>query len=100
MTKWIIALGVLIIIGVGLWWSGIVTNFMTNLQPSEQTATTTPQVATTPEPVSDLPTANNDTSNAALAQDSVAIDAQITSLAGDSTGIDASLNDKPVTQEF
>jgi hypothetical protein len=102
MTKWIIGLGVLVIIGAGLWWSGVIATLMPKAAvTTEQQATTTPQQQTQQQaPVSDLPTAGTDNSDAALVQDSAAVDAQLTSLNSDSATIDNSMNDKPVTQEF
>ena len=102
MTKWIIGLGVLVIVGVGLWWSGVISNLMPGASvATQQQATTTPQQQTqTQQPVSDLPTASNDASDAALLQDSAAVDAQLQSLNTDSSNIDSSMNDKPVSQEF
>jgi cytoskeletal protein RodZ len=100
MTKWIIAVGVLVIIGVGLWWSGVLSSFMPKAAPAvQQQATTTPQQQTQ-QPVSDLPTAGSDNSDAALVQDSAAVDAQIKSLNSDSSNIDSGMNDKPINQEF
>ena len=40
----------------------------------------------------------SDTSDAALDQDTAAVDAQLSAAAADSTSADNSLNDKPVTQ--
>jgi hypothetical protein len=99
MTKWIIGLGILVIIGVGLWWGGVFSSFMPSTPPPAPVATTTPQEET-PAPVSDLPTQSNDASDAAILQDTAAIDAQMTSLDSDSANVDNGLNDKPVTQEF
>lgn len=99
MTKWIIGLGILIIVGIALWWSGVIANFMPKPAETAQQATSTPQQQTQ-QPVSDLPTAGTDASDEALLQDSAAIDAQLTSLNSDSANIESSLNDKPVTQEF
>lgn len=99
MTKWIIAIGVLIIAGVGLWWSGVLSTWMPKPAPAvQQQATTTPQQTT--QPVSDLPTSGGDNSDAALVQDSAAVDAQIKSLGSDSSNIDSGMNDKPINQEF
>lgn len=101
MTKWIIGIGILVIAGVGLWWGGVIDSFMPKPESNQQ-ATTTPQQTSqqTQQPVSDLPTSGSDTSDAALVQDSAAVDAQIQSLSNDSSNIDSSLNDKPVSQEF
>ncbi len=101
MTKWIIGLGVLVIIGVALWWSGVIANFLPSAPVAQQQATTTPQTqAQQQAPVSDLPTGGTDTSDAALTQDTAAVDTQLTSLTTDSANVDSSMNDKPVTQEF
>ena len=48
----------------------------------------------------DLPTAANDTSDPAIAQDTASVDAQIKTLSSDSTSVDQSLNDKAGAQEF
>ncbi len=101
MTKWIIGLGLLVIVGVGLWWSGVIANLMPGQPAPEQQATTTPQqTQQQQQPTSDLPTGRSDTSDTALLQDSAAIDAQITSIGSDSSSIDSSMNDKAVTQEY
>jgi cytoskeletal protein RodZ len=101
MTKWIIGLGVLVIIGVGLWWSGVFSNLMPSKTAVQNQATTTPQqTQQQQQPVNDLPTATSDNSDAAIVQDSAAIDAQMQSLSSDSSAIDSSINDKPVTQEY
>ena len=94
MAKWIIGIIVVIIIGAGLWYSGVFKTLMT--PPAQQTATTTPatqQAANQPE---DGMSANNDASDAAITQDTAAIDAQMQGLTGDSANIDTSLNDKSV----
>ena len=99
MTKWIIGLGIVVIVGIGLWWSGVFSSLMPTTAPEEK-AKDTQQSAQTPAPVSDLPTQTSDSSDAAIVQDSAAVDAQLSSLSGDSANIDSSLNDKPVSQEF
>ena len=99
MTKWIIGLGVIVIVGVGLWWSGMIAQFLPKAQTTPP-ATTSQETAQTPAPVSDLPTPNDDTSDTAIAQDSAAVDAQLAALGVDSTNLSSSLNDKPVTHEF
>lgn len=105
MTKWIIGIGVLIIVGLGLWWSGIISSLMPSTPTPIETATTTANqnqqaAQTPPAPINDLPTQVNDASDAAIVQDSAALDMQLQSLTSDSANIDSSLNDKPVTQEF
>ncbi|TSC69686.1 MAG: hypothetical protein G01um101456_38 [Parcubacteria group bacterium Gr01-1014_56] len=101
MTKWIIGLGIAALIGVGLWWSGVFASLMSQVAsgPQEQ-ATTTPQTAQNTTPVNDLPTGSSDGSDAAIVQDSAAVDAQLSALSSDSANIDNSINDKPVSQEF
>ncbi len=86
---------VLVLLVIGAWYTGLFSAFMPQ---AEETATTTPQVAQQPQ--NDLPTGMGDTSDSAILQDSAAVDAQIQALASDSAGIDESLNDKPVTQEY
>ena len=100
MTKWIIGFGVVVIVGVALWWSGVFSSFMSGKPAPEEQATTTPQQTQSPAPVSDLPTQNNDASDAAMVQDTAAVDLQLKSLSTDAANVDASINDKPVTQEF
>jgi cytoskeletal protein RodZ len=100
MTKWIIGLGVLVIVGVGVWWTGLLNPFFASQAPTDQQATTTPQVQEQQPPVSDLPTQSSDTSDGALVQDSAAVDTQLQALSSDQSNIDSSMNDKPVSQEF
>jgi cytoskeletal protein RodZ len=100
MTKWIIGLGVIVIVGVGLWWSGVISNLIPAAPAAQEQATTTPQQSAAQAPVSDLPTGGSDTSDAALLQDTAAADAQLSSLNSDSSSIDSSMQDKAVTQEF
>ena len=92
MMKWIIGIVVVVLAGAALWWSG----WLGNMTPS-QTATTTPQAA---QPQAQAPTngmsASNDTSDAAMAQDAAAIDAQMQGLTQDTSSVDTSLSDKSV----
>jgi hypothetical protein len=98
MTKWIIAIGILVIVAVGVWWSGLLSSLIPAATPvAQEQATTTPQ---TQQPVSDLPSQSNDASDAALVQDSAAVDTQLQGLGSDQSNIDSSMNDKPVSQEF
>lgn len=97
--KWIIGFVLLILAVAGLWWSGLLKDYLPMKEaeaPSEQVATTTAQT----QPVSDLPTATNDSSDAAIVQDSAAVDMQLQALVSDQTSTDQSLNDKPTPQEF
>ncbi len=98
IIKWIIAL--LIIAGLSwlLWSSGWLKG--ATQQPAavqSGAATTTPN--TPPAPINGM-SANDDTSDAALAQDVLAIDAQMKGLSTDSTAVDASMNDKATVQAF
>lgn len=100
MTKWIMGIVLLAIAGGGLWWSGLLKQYLPMSEPTammEHPATTTP----VQQPVvTDLPTQGNDASEAAIVQDTAALDVQFSSLSSDQSGVDQSLNDKPVTQEF
>jgi phosphoribosylcarboxyaminoimidazole (NCAIR) mutase len=62
-----------------------------------QTATTTAQQID--QPIAGM-SATNDASDAALLQDVGAIDTQIQELTKDSTSLDTSFTDKPVTQAY
>lgn len=102
MMKWIIGVVVVLVIaGAGLWWSGALNQFMSPSKPAPvvEQATTTPQQQT-PQAVNDLPTATSDTSDAAMVQDTAAIDAQFQSLSGDSSSMEQSFNDKQTAQEY
>ncbi|HUD02905.1 MAG TPA: hypothetical protein VMR46_02710 [Candidatus Paceibacterota bacterium] len=96
MAKWIIGIVVVILIGVGLWYSGVLGTFMTPPAPVQQTATTTPQTQQAAAQPEDGMSANNDASDAAITQDTAAIDAQMQGLTTDSANVDTSLNDKSV----
>ena len=102
MMKWIIGVVVIVAIGAGLWWSGVLNQFMASPQPAPvQQATTTPQEQTQqPAAVNDLPTQSSDNSDAAMVQDTAAIDAQFQGLSSDSSSMDQSFNDKPTAQEY
>ncbi len=95
MAKWIIGIIVVGLVAGGLWYSGALAKL--GLMPS-QTATTTQEAATsTPQAVAQPENgmaANNDASDAALAQDSTAIDTQMQGLSSDSANVDSSMNDK------
>lgn len=94
--KWIL---VLIIIG-GIGWFAWSRGMFSGPQPQ---ASNTPNTSTTTAPTTPPPDPNGmsaatDTSDAAIAQDTAAVDAQMQALDTDSTNIDASLADKPVAQ--
>jgi len=97
MAKWIIGIIVAALIIGALWYSGVLKTMMTPPSPTS-TATTTPataqpQAAAQPE---NGMSATNDASDAALSQDTAAIDAQMQGLTTDSANIDSSLSDKSV----
>ncbi len=111
MFKFLIAVIVLAVIGAGLYFTGWytkITDMIPMMHQTEKTTDNVVPVATTtqeqppaqPAPVNDLPTAANDASDGALAQDSAAMDTQMQGLSTDSANASASLSDKPVTQEY
>ena len=96
VSKWIIAVLCLAALAWLLWWSGwlkkpVVEN--TFINPTGQATTTAENSA----PINGM-SANNDASDTAIAQDTTAIDAQLKAYATDSSDVDSSMNDKPVTQ--
>lgn len=96
--KWFIGLLVIIAIAAGVAWKmGWVKLPASTPVTTQQTATTTPQQQ---EVSSGLPTAQTDTSDQALSQDSAAIDAELSAMTKDSASVDSSLTDKPTTQSF
>ncbi len=101
-TKWFIALVVLIAAGVVAWHTGIFSNLFP--QPSQQTLSTNtaPQQATSTQPqnTTGLPTNSQDTSNAALQQDTAALDAQMQGLTSDSASVDQAFNDQSIQQSY
>lgn len=94
-VKWGVAVVVLAALAWLLWWSGWLTNKQTDLSAAARNATTTP--ATQQQPLNGM-SASNDASDAAIAQDTAAIDAQISAYATDNSNVDSSLNDKQVSQ--
>lgn len=88
--KWIVALVIIVLIGGGAWWYLRGT-------PSPQTATTQQQATTTAQtpPPTDGMSAANDASDAAIEQDTAAVDAQMQGLSTDSANVNSSLNDQP-----
>lgn len=95
--KWILGIIVLVALAVGvLWWQGLLQPWIFPQEPVQETAQQ-------PQPIQSqtgLPTADSDTSDDALVQDSAAIDAQIKAFESDSASVDESLNDKPVEQAY
>ena len=109
MFKFIVTIVVLLVVVGGLWWSGLLSQWLPSVPKPEAfmggpAATTTAQTPTpTPQQqqaVNDLPTQPNDASDSALAKDAAALDVQMEAMASDSTAAQNSLNDKPVTQEY
>ena len=95
--KWIVAIVIIALAGAALWWSGWLGAMMPAQAPA-QVATTTQQQA--PQAQAPVPTNgmsdSNDASDAAITQDTAAIDAQMQGLTQDSANVDSSLNDKSV----
>lgn len=80
-------------LGAAAWWQGW-------LKMPEPPAPVQQEQAQTPaEPDNGL-SAASDTSDAALAQDTAAIDAQMSATAQDSTNITSAMSDKPVSQSY
>ncbi len=91
---------VLIVLAGGAWlvmWSGWIKK-PTTTTPVAQTATSTPQAQ--PEQNMNGMAAANDATDAALEQDTAAVDAQMQGLTQDSASLDTSLNDKPLPQAY
>jgi len=102
MVKWIGA--VLIVVaaaGVYAWWSGMLLQFGVAGPAQTQTADESTNTDTAAQAqTSDLPTAVTNTSTTAIEQDTAALDVQLQALQGDSEGVNASLNDTSVPQEY
>lgn len=98
MAKWIIGIVVVIIIGAGLWYSGVLKNIPWMMPSATPMATTTPAAAqpTAVAQPEDGMSANNDASDAAISQDTAAIDAQMQGLNSDSANVNSSMNDQSV----
>ncbi len=104
MMKSLIVIVLLVVAAAGLWWSGLLKDYLpanfsafgTKAPAEEPVASTTQQQ----QPVSDLPTNAGDSSDAAIVQDSAAVDAQLKGLDSDEASADQGLNDKPTAQEF
>ena len=103
MAKWIIGIIIVILLGGAVWYSGVLNNLgmMPSATPTStpQAATTTPQAAAVPQPENGM-AANNDASDAAITQDTAAIDAQMQGLSSDNANVDSSLSDKPTAQSY
>jgi len=102
MSSAIKFLVVLIVLAGGAWlayWGGWLTKPQTTATDTQQVATTT---APTPEPPQNMNgmSAANDAGDEALAQDMVAVDAQMQGLTNDSASLDITINDKPTPQAY
>jgi cytoskeletal protein RodZ len=94
--KWIFAIIIIVAAGLALWKSGWLNLGSTPAPaPAQTQATSTPQAQA---PQSDLPTASTDTSDAAITEDTAAIDVQMQGLTTDTSAVTASMNDKQITQ--
>lgn len=104
MAKWIIGIVVIIIAAAALWWSGWLGNsHMAPATPAQTATTTAQQQAQNQQSAVEQQngmSANNDASDAAITQDTAAIDAQMQGLSQDNSNVNSSLNDQPVTQSY
>jgi hypothetical protein len=92
--KWLAGILVLLVLAVGgAWYFGFLDAF---LAPPPAPA---PQVSA-PQSQSGLPTADTDASDAALSQDSAAIDAQLNALVQHEAEVDVLLADKPLSNSL
>ena len=82
-----------------LWWSGWLGGIQ-QPAPSTQTSATQQATSNTQPPTLNGMSQANDTSDAAVAQDTAAVDAQMQGLVSDSSSVDSSINDKPVSQAY
>jgi hypothetical protein len=89
MTKWIIAIVIVAVVGAGAAW----------YLAGRQSPPPPPQPNAAAQNPSGMSGAG-DTSDQALSQDTAAIDAQIQGLGADAGAADQSLADKPVTQSY
>jgi hypothetical protein len=104
MAKWIIGIIIAALVIGGLWYSGFLSTMLTppsaTTSPTSSTqSTTTQQAAAQPQPENGM-SANNDASDAALSQDTAAIDAQMQGLTTDTAQVNASATDQPVQQSY
>ena len=91
---WVVVVVVVIGGGWGLWNSGAFKGLMpAPASTADQTGTVVNAPAANP---SGLPTGQNDTTDAAMAQDVAAVDAQLAGVAQDSANVKNSASDKPL----
>ncbi len=97
--RWGIAVVVIAALAWLLWWSGWLTNKQADLSAAARNATSTP-TTTQQQPAGPINgmSASNDASDQAIAQDSAAIDAQMSAYTTDTSSVDSSMNDKQITQ--
>lgn len=98
--KWAIAIVVVAGGAWVLWWSGLLGGKQAPAAPATQTGAATQATSNTPPPTLNGMSQANDTSDAAVAQDTAAVDVQMQGLNSDSASVDSSLNDKPVAQAY
>ena len=101
MAKWIIGIIIVALLGGALWYSGWLGNrgTMSAQTTSTPAAATTTQQAAVPQPEDGM-AATNDASDAAITQDTAAVDAQMQGLTTDSANVDSSLNDQQTAQSY
>lgn len=99
MAKWIIGIIIIALLGGALWYSGALKGFLTPPPAAAPAPVTTTQQPAVPQPENGM-AAVNDASDAALAQDVVAVDAQMKGMTTDSAAVDGSLADKQTTQAY
>ena len=97
-VKWVIGIIIVAALGWLLWWSGWLghSSAPAASAPSTQQANTQTTVA---QPTNGM-SAPTDTSDAALSQDTAAVDAQMQGLSSDSANVNSSLNDQPGTVTY
>jgi hypothetical protein len=98
--KWVVGIVVVIVLAGVAWKMGLINKMsqptaMSTSTPEMVVATSTTQANTT-----GLPTDANDSSDAAMAQDSAAIDAQMQGMTTDQASLDQSMSDKPISQAY
>ena len=102
MAKWIIGIIIVALLGGALWYSGLLGNLSmtpSSTPSSTPVAATTTQQAAVPAPENGM-AATNDASDAAITQDTAAVDAQMQGLNADSANVDSSMNDKQTAQSY
>ncbi len=93
-VRWIIAVLVVAVLAWLLWWSG----WLSGKKPAMAPATTSVATSTAPAAPTNGMSASNDDSDAAITQDTAAIDTQMQAYGTDTSNVDSSMNDKEVAQ--